>query len=62
MKPCDSHPGIRCATGGVCRGRLYWEGKSDKPLPLAQVTDCKWEKRAWECVRRDRMEQNTNPA
>lgn len=60
-KPCDTHPDIRCAHGGVCRGRLYWEGKTGRPEPLAQVRECKWPDRAWECVRRDKMEQTNNP-
>lgn len=62
MKPCDSHPGIRCAFGGVCRGKVYWEGKAEKPQPLDQVLECKWPKRATECARRDQIDRNHNPA
>jgi len=61
-RPCDDHPGIRCATGGVCRGKLYWEGKADKPKPLSQVSECQWPGRAWECVRLDNLERTSNPA
>lgn len=56
-KPCDTHPGIRCAFGGVCRGKLYWEGKAVKPLPLSQVNECQWIARALACVRHDQQDE-----
>ncbi len=55
-RPCDKHPGIRCAFGGVCRGKLYWEGKAVKPLPLSQVNECQWPERASFCARQDEAE------
>lgn len=52
-KPCDTHPAIRCAHGGSCRGALYFDGKAGPAVPLGQVQTCKWREIVRERMRRE---------
>ena len=52
-KPCTTHPDLRCATGGQCRGTLYFDGKTGPGVPLAQVRECKYEATVRERMRRE---------
>ena len=52
-KPCATNPTLRCATGGQCRGQLYFDGKTGPGVPLGQVRECKWRERVLEAMRRE---------
>ncbi|MHC1788551.1 hypothetical protein [Solidesulfovibrio sp.] len=52
-KPCDTHPDLRCATGGSCWGALYFGKPGEKAVPLAQVLECKWRETVLERMRRE---------
>ncbi len=52
-KPCDTHPTLRCATGGTCWGALYFGKHPEKAVPLAQVRECKYEATVLERMRRE---------
>jgi hypothetical protein len=60
-KPCDRCPEIPCAHAGFCWGKIYWEGKTEKAKPLAQVQECKWVDRCRKWWLDERRNQQVAP-
>lgn len=45
-RPCDLPPALPCCHAGRCYGRVHWDGKPAKGVPMEQVHACKWQDRA----------------